>query len=75
MYIPIDSKHMLVGVNKGVIPELKDIQEIVARCSLEYFIGTENSTQNQKLHEKIGTDAYLLTRKEMQTIIEDVFSE
>ena len=75
VYIPIDSRHMLVGVNKGVIPELNDIREVIARCSLEYFIGTENSMQNQKLHEKIGIDAYLLTREEMETMVEEAFKE
>ena len=75
VYIPLDSRHMLVGVNKGVIPELNDIQEVAACCSLEYFIGTENSTQNQKLHEKIGIDAYLLTHEEMETMVKDAFKE
>ena len=75
VYIPLDSRHMIVGVNKGAIPELNDIREIIARCSLEYFIGTENSTQNQKLHKKIGIDAYLLTREEMETMVEDAFKE
>lgn len=75
VYIPLDSKHMLVGVNKGATPEFNDIREIIARCSLEYFIGTENSMQNQELHEKIGIDAYLLTREEMETMVEDSFKE
>ena len=75
VYIPLDSRHMLIGINKGAIPALNDIQEITARCSLEYFIGTDNSTQNQNLHEKIGADAYLLTHEEMQTIVEDAFLE
>ncbi len=75
VYIPLDSKHMLIGVNKGFIPELNDIQEITARCSLEYFISTDNSTQNQNLHEKIGIDAHLLTREEMEMLVEDAFKE
>ena len=75
VYIPLDSRHILVGVNEGVIPKLNDIQEIIARCSLEYFIGTENSTQNQKLHEKIGTDASLLTRQEMEALFEETFMQ
>lgn len=74
IYMPLDSDNVLVGASRNftVLPD--NLEEVLARCSLEYFIAADNSWKNQKLQASIGADACLLTDAEMRAIMEDALN-
>ena len=74
VYLPISSNQVLVGFQYSCILPT-DIQEAAARCSLEYFIADANTDRNRTLQTIIGDNAQLLSKEEMESMIETVFSE
>ncbi len=75
VYLPIDSESVLVGAHQRerVIPD--DFLKIVAQCSLEYFIASENTETNQKLQGKIGANSNLFTKEEKKKFIDEPLFE
>ncbi len=75
VYLPISSNQVLVGSKYpfSILPS--DIQEAAARCSLEYFIADANTDRNRTLQTIVGSNAQLLSKEEMKSMIDTVFSE
>lgn len=71
VYLPIDSEKVLVGTQQGFTATHFDLRKEIARCSLEYFIATENSRSNQQLQESINTNAALFSQTELSVMIEE----
>lgn len=71
LYLPLTPKRLLIGSNSGlnIIPD--NFNKIIARCSLEYFIACENSSEYQSIQKSIGELAAVLTTSEMDAIVAD----
>ncbi|WP_085987378.1 DUF4238 domain-containing protein [Pseudomonas alabamensis] len=72
--LPLSSSQYLLGVATGAGADLSyDLAEQIACCSMRYFISC--SDQMTELQDKIGTNAYWLSRAETQSIIDNVVGE
>ncbi|MCK4820749.1 hypothetical protein KA005_33600, partial [bacterium] len=74
VFLPLNSCKFLVGTRKsfGISEQL--LPEAIARCSLECFVGEEDSDTNRSLQEEIGEDASPLTRAELEDIITEAMN-
>ena len=72
VYMPLDSKKVLVGASEKFTTLSDNLPEVFARCSLEHFIAADNLKEHQALQDLIGNDARLFTDEEMGAVIEDV---
>ena len=70
VYLPLTPDKVLVGVQPGFDAISADIQEAIARCSLEFFIGAENSKENRRLQREIGVDAIRFAKMEMKAALD-----
>ena len=75
VYLPIDSETVLVGANQHEKTLPEDFPEAVARCSLKYFVASENTKAYQKLQEKIGSNAIFFTEEEKKGLASEILSE
>jgi len=73
--LPLDPGRILVGARDGFTGVPSGLREAIARCSLEYFIATENSHANELLRDQIGTDAALLTQAELEDMVNEIMQE
>ena len=71
VYLPIDSGKMLVGSLRGFTDTQSSLTKEIARCSMEYFIATENSRTNRQLQKSINTNAALFSQTELNAVIEE----
>ena len=67
--MPLTPRRALVGTREGFCSFPPGLRRAVARCSLEYFIGAENTAANDLLKDQIGEDASLLTQEQLEEII------
>ena len=74
LFLPLSPHALLVGSRDGNPPMLSELRQVLARCSLEYFIAHENSAENNLLREQIGEDAHPLTRDQMEEIIVEIMN-
>lgn len=72
VFLPLDPGRVLVGAREGLSGVHAGLREAISRCSLEYFIATENSRPNELLRDQIGEDAALLTRAESEEMINEL---
>jgi hypothetical protein len=70
--LPLDPGRVLVGALDGFTGIHSGLREAIARCSLEYFIATENSCANELLRDQIGMDAALLTQAELEAMVNEL---
>jgi hypothetical protein len=73
--LPLDPGRVLVGARDGFTGAPSGLREAIARCSLEYFIATENSCANELLRDQIGMDAALLTQAELEDMVNELMQE
>ena len=71
VYLPIDSEKMLVGSKQGFTATQSSLRREIARCSMEYFIATENTESNRQLQKSINTNAALFSQTELNAVIEE----
>ena len=72
--LPISSRLLLVGARVAAsLPS--DLNDVVARCSLEYFIASQNGAANDRRQTLIGSDAAILSKSELEEIITSVLNE
>jgi len=69
--LPIAPTRLLIGVSPGYEIKPAEIRTAIARCSLEFFIASEDSGENAELANLIGVDAALLTDEQIQDIIDE----
>jgi len=70
--LPLSSSRALIGAPHAVASLPAAGQEAAARCSFEYFIAAEKSTENEALQASIGHDCDVLTREEIEAIVADL---
>jgi hypothetical protein len=75
VFLPLDPGRVLVGAGDSFTGVNSGLREAIARCSLEYFIATENSCANDLLKDQIGMDAALLTQAELEAMVNELIQE
>ena len=75
IYLPLDSNNVLVGASERqhFLPD--NLCEATARCSLEFFVATENTDVLKTLQPYIGTEANLISDKEIKQRADDILFE
>jgi hypothetical protein len=66
--LPLTPSKLLVGERVATVYDFAEIKRAAALCSLEFFLGHENSAENQVLKEQIGTEAGMLSDEEIEEI-------
>lgn len=72
VFLPLDARTLLVAAIPGFSANHHNLREAIARCSLEYFIATDRSSANELLKDRIGVDAALLTKAELEEILAEL---
>jgi len=72
--LPIARTRLLIGANKDHQVKPTEVRTAIARCSLEFFIASENSDENAQIAKLIGLDAAPLTDQEIQAIVDEASS-
>lgn len=70
--LPLHRGRVLVGSNGDFTQSPIWIRESAARCSLEYFISSRNSTDDVFLNSVIGNDSALLAPEEIESIVTEI---
>jgi hypothetical protein len=72
--LPIAPTRLLIGAKPRYRVNPQDIRTAIARCSLEFFIASEDSDENAALANLIGLDAPLLTDDQIQDVVDEASS-
>lgn len=72
VYLPLQRKRVLIGSAGDFTTLPIDLREAAVRCSLEYFISSRNSLDDERLSAAIGSDSALLTIEEIEQIVDEV---
>ncbi|MFV9669364.1 DUF4238 domain-containing protein [Pantoea sp. KXB25] len=75
VYLPISANILIYGTKDNSVPNLKVINEMSAKCSSDFFIASEISSDFSSLQHYIGKNCALLTDSEMKIILKDVIRE
>jgi hypothetical protein len=75
VYLPISSNLFIYGAKDNSEPKLDILNKMVAKCSSEFFIACEISSDFSSLQGLIGQNCSLLTDAEMKQILEEVIAE
>ena len=70
--LPISSRQLLVGSKKNYQLKAQDIPEAIACCSLDYFITSEQSADNEELAKHISKNARMISESEIEDILSDL---
>ncbi len=70
VYLPLSPSVILVGTAAGAASLPPNLNREVARCSLEYFISSEDSDENRYLSRQIGEGAAFISDAEVSQIVE-----
>jgi hypothetical protein len=70
--LPISSSKLLVGSTKSYQLKTNDIPEAIARCSLDYFISSEQNADNEALAKHISKNATMISESEIEDILSDL---
>lgn len=71
--LPLTGSRILIGTRRDYFQISTNLPEIIAKNSMEYFISSTNDKPVQYFQKQIGTDASLITEKELTELIEDIF--
>jgi Protein of unknown function (DUF4238) len=69
VYLPLSSNLVLVGQPSNKTPDLSQLPKAIAQCSLEYFISSTKSDDNETLQAYIGESADLISRNKVDDIL------
>ncbi|WP_223563860.1 hypothetical protein [Pantoea agglomerans] len=75
VYLPISSNLFVFGTKNNSEPKIEIFNEMGAKCSSEFFIASEISSDFSTLQHHIGKNCDLLTDTEMQNILNNVIAE
>lgn len=75
VFLPLTPDLILVGKSDSFEPKVKNISELIAANSLEYFISDKNDSETITLQRNIGREAAILSKSEINNLIVDVFAE
>ncbi|HJS16054.1 MAG TPA: DUF4238 domain-containing protein [Rheinheimera sp.] len=72
IYLPISSNQVIIGSTNDELIEMSELSKIIAQCSFEYFISSNQGENSARLQSHIGELAYLVSKNQLYSIIEDV---
>ncbi|WP_210511736.1 DUF4238 domain-containing protein [Pantoea ananatis] len=75
VYLPISSNLFIYGTKDNSEPKLDILNEMSAKCSSDFFIACDISSDFSSLQGLIGQNCALLTDAEMKQILEEVIAE
>ena len=70
--LPISSTKLLVGSAENYSINISEIPHAVASCSLDYFITSEQNTDNDLLAKHISENARMISESEIEDILSDL---
>ena len=73
VYLPLAPSTILIGTDEDDVVLPGNLNGEVARCSLEYFIASEDSEENRRLRREIGQSADFISRERITQLIEGAF--
>ena len=71
VYLPLSPSAILIGTGEDEVVLPRNLSREVARCSLEYFIASENSEENRRLRREVGQSAAFISDEEITEVVED----
>lgn len=74
VYLPLSPNLILIGSLSEQVPDISSLPMAIAKCSLEYFIGSSSSEYNH-LHSHVGECAYLLSEEQIDMLITEIINE
>jgi hypothetical protein len=75
VFVPLTPMLVLVGAPSGPATIPAELHEAVARSSFEYFISDRTSDENERLRARVGENAAILSREELDEIITEVMKQ
>jgi hypothetical protein len=77
IFLPIASRKLLVGTSFSAVPNLdiKTLNKAIAKCSYEYFVCSESSSDKEALSSTIGMWAGILSKKEMEQLLSEIIND
>lgn len=77
IYLPISTDTLVVGATSPTVPQIdfQAINENFVKCSRDFFVSRESSSELQKLLTVLGTEAEILSKAEIEQIIREVILE
>lgn len=70
--LPISSTQLLVGASKNYQLNIHETPEAIARCSLDYFIASKQSTNNEELAQYISKNTSMISDGQIEEILHDL---
>ena len=76
VYLPISSRQIILGTSlpNASFVEPKLINEQIAKCSREFFVCSENSSEIASLIPLLGEESEIYTKEEIAKITKDIFN-
>jgi hypothetical protein len=77
IYFPIAARKLLLGTShsEAFDVDVNDVNNATSKCSYEYFVCSELSTANNDLSGSIGDWAGILTKKEMEQLLNEILAD
>ena len=75
VFLPINSNKVLIGFSKELTTQICSLNEIIAQCSLEFFIAKDESPSNNLLKAEIGKKGEILSSDEIEGLLFKVIHE
>jgi len=73
VYLPLSPNLVLIGCLSEQVPDISSLPMAIAKCSLEYFIGS-SSSEYSHLHSHVGEYAYLLSEEQIDMLITEIIN-
>ncbi|HYX71792.1 MAG TPA: DUF4238 domain-containing protein [Nitrososphaera sp.] len=73
IFLPISSNRVIVGTPLSYPKINFDINEVIAKCSREFFISSTRSSEMDSLHLKIGEESEVISKEELEQIVSEGF--
>ena len=77
VYFPIASRKLLLGASHSEARDVdvSNVNNATSKCSYEYFVCSERSTANNALSRSIGDWAGILTKREMEQLLNEILAD
>ncbi len=72
--LPVSSTQLLVGASRNYQLNIHEIPEAIARCSLDYFIASKQSTNNEELAQFISKNSSMISNGQIEEILHDLIN-
>jgi hypothetical protein len=73
IFLPISSTQIIVGTPLSRPHINFDINDVIAKCSREFFISSNRSSEMDLLHSKIGEKSEVISKEELEQIVREGF--